>query len=336
MFGGAGTPQLKRNYLIKNDVPFSMRRHFLASIERLKREQVDLFVGNHVGQNHTEENSALLREDPTVNPFVDKTNATWLAFLEALPNKLWKHLETENREQFITFAHRGASEYAPENTMLAFYLGIYMGSSGIETDVRRTKDGVLVLHHDATPARMCGEGLDTRIEEMTRCELQALNATKNGLSDKIVTLEDFLEHFAHRSITFAIELKQKDIEADVAAMLRRFDLHKKCFVTSFHADYLEAFKKIAPEFRIGWLVKEVDDTVLSTLARIGADEICPPADLVTAEKVRTWHAAGYNVRAWGADRNTMKQVFDAHADGCTVNYPDALLGYISEQSAKNS
>ena len=336
MFGGAGTPQLKRQYLIKNDVPFSMRRQFLASIEYLKGEHVDLFVGNHAGQNRTRENSALLKENPAVNPFVDKTGGTWLKFLDTLSNKLWAHLENECRENFITYAHRGACEYAPENTMIAFYLGIYMGANGIETDVRRTKDGVLVLHHDATPARLCGEEHVTRIEDMDWAELQVLNVKKNALADKIVALEDFLTHFAHRDITFAIELKQEGIEADVAEMLRRFDLHKKAFVTSFHSEYIRQFKKIAPEFRVGWLVKEVTDEVLHELAAIGGDELCPPADLVTAERVRAWHAAGFNVRAWGATRDNMKQVFDAHADGLTVNFPDELLAYIKEKNAERA
>ena len=52
------------------------------------------------------------------------------------------------KDLFINYAHRGASAYAPENTMSAFLLGIKQGANGIETDVRRTKDGVLVLFHD--------------------------------------------------------------------------------------------------------------------------------------------------------------------------------------------
>lgn len=58
---------------------------------------------------------------------------------------------------FISYAHRGASEYAPENTMSSFYLGLEQGANGIETDVRRTKDGVLVLFHDQTLKRVIGE-----------------------------------------------------------------------------------------------------------------------------------------------------------------------------------
>ena len=41
----------------------------------------------------------------------------------------------------INYAHRGASEYAPENTLSSFYLGLLQGANGIETDVQKTKDG---------------------------------------------------------------------------------------------------------------------------------------------------------------------------------------------------
>ena len=51
---------------------------------------------------------------------------------------------------FTVYAHRGASEYAPENTLSSFYMGLSMGANGIETDVQRTKDGVAVLFHDYT------------------------------------------------------------------------------------------------------------------------------------------------------------------------------------------
>ena len=57
---------------------------------------------------------------------------------------------------FVNYAHRGASEYTPENTLLAFYTGVYMGANGIETDVQMTKDGILVLFHDDTILRLTG------------------------------------------------------------------------------------------------------------------------------------------------------------------------------------
>ena len=335
-FGGASARQLRRPTLKRRNVPYAMRRCFLQSVAALRHEHVDLFVGNHSWQNQTREKAALLATAPAVNPFVDTTGKHWLDFLDECERKFWGHIREDSRESFVTYAHRGASAYTPENTMLAFYTGVYMGANGIETDVRRTKDGVLVLHHDSTPARMCGEGLDTPVAEMTWAELQALTATKDGQSDKLVTLEDFLLHFAHRDMTFAIELKQEGIEADVAAMLRRFDMQPNTFVTSFHAAYLRAFKAVAPEFRVGWLVKEVTEETLAALREMGADELCPPAALVTPALVDAWHAAGFNVRAWGVNRENMRAAYDAGIDGMTVNFPDELLAYIASKNAQKS
>ena len=58
---------------------------------------------------------------------------------------------------FINYAHRGASQYFPENTLSAFYAGIAMGANGIETDIRKTKDNVLVLFHDKIGRASCRE-----------------------------------------------------------------------------------------------------------------------------------------------------------------------------------
>ena len=49
---------------------------------------------------------------------------------------------------FVVYAHRGASEYYPENTVSSFCAGIDMGADGIETDVQISKDGVLMIYHD--------------------------------------------------------------------------------------------------------------------------------------------------------------------------------------------
>ena len=54
----------------------------------------------------------------------------------------------------INYAHRGGSDYAPENTLSSFYLGLLQGANGIETDVQKTRDGVLILFHDSTLDRV--------------------------------------------------------------------------------------------------------------------------------------------------------------------------------------
>ena len=331
MFGGAGTLQLSKKYLDDHDLPYRMRGQFFESIERLKGEHVDLFLGNHANQNRTREKYAEMATAES-NPFIDE--AEWHRFLELTKGKMEKRIRDEARTAFVNYAHRGASEYLPENTMLAFYTGLYMNANGIETDVRRTKDGSLVLFHDKTLERVTnGEGT---VESMTLEELQQLKVQKDGFSDRIVTPEDFLSHFAHFDITLAIELKSKGIEADTAALLQKYCRAKQVVVTSFHLEYLEAFRTCAPEFRVGLLTKELSDSLTSSLRDLSVDEICPHASLITPESVDALHHKGFRVRAWGVTRDTMESVYDAGVDGMTVNFPDLLDGYMRVSDASSA
>ena len=240
-------------------------------------------------------------------------------------------MQSANRK-FITYAHRGASHYCPENTMMSFYMGMQMGANGIETDVRRTRDGVLVLFHDATLERVTGAEGD--VADYTYAELQKLLVKKGDLHDKIPTLEDFLAHFSYRDITFAIEIKADGIEKEVANLIFRYGLEDKSVVTAFELHRLENIKAYAPSLRIGYLTQTVDDALVDRLVKMDAAEICPHGRDVTPENVAKWHARGFNVRAWGiANEEIMKAVYDAGADGMTVNFPDLLLRYIEEKKS---
>ena len=134
-------------------------------------------------------------------------------------------------KNIINFAHRGASEYTPENTMLAFNVGIFMGADGVETDVQLTKDGVAVLFHDDTLMRVTGE--KGAIADYTYEELRKFYVSKNDFCDKIVKLEDFLKSFHFRDIIFAIELKERNSAEIVCDLIKKYDVAQKTVVTSF-------------------------------------------------------------------------------------------------------
>ena len=103
---------------------------------------------------------------------------------------------------FMNLAHRGASEYAPENTLAAFYKGLELGASGLETDLRRTKDGYIVLQHDQQVDRNTdGQG---DLSEYTWQEASRLDAG-SSFSDAyrgepLVLLDTFLRQFARRPV----------------------------------------------------------------------------------------------------------------------------------------
>lgn len=245
MFGGAGTNQLKKDFLDQQGCSWLNRGLFFSSIDRLKKEHVDIFVGNHAWNNRTRENYELMLTAGH-NPFID--DSRWLPFLEKCERDLWTVMLQDSRTHFVNYAHRGASEYTPENTMLAFYTGLYMGANGIETDVQRTKDGVLVLFHDDTILRLTGA--EGGVCDYTLDELRAFTFEKNGLKDQVVVFEDFLRQFGWRDLRFAIEIKQRGIETEIADMLRKYDMGGKCVVTSFKFDCLEKIRQYAPAWRM--------------------------------------------------------------------------------------
>jgi len=235
---------------------------------------------------------------------------------------------------FINYAHRGASEYTPENTLLSFYTGVYMGANGIETDVQRTKDGILVLFHDDTLARVTGESgsvINHTFEELSRF------LVRNGsLTDRIPTFEDFLRHFAFRDLAFAIELKQDGTEQDVADLIDRYQIAGKTTVTSFSLERIKAMRVCAPHLRTGYLTRDISDELLSELKALGVNEVCPHAAELTAEKAAKWHAAGFGVRAWGVkNEDLMRHAYVCGADGMTVNFPDKLQDLLQSSRSSN-
>ena len=233
-----------------------------------------------------------------------------------------------NRERetaFINYAHRGASAYAPENTMAAFRLGLALGANGIETDIRRTKDGVLVLFHDESLLRLTGA--DRRIAELTYAELQdyPIPSPDGTVTDTVPTLEAFLTFAKDIEAVLALELKAENVEADVLKAIAAFGLTERCFVTSFSMEYLSNVKALRPHQRVGLLTDTVNEGVINELKRIGAEQICPKAAVLTPALVRDLHGEGFNVRAWGVkDEALMRHALGCGVDGMTVNFPDKL------------
>lgn len=328
MFGGSGVKQLKKNFMNGWKVPYLCRGLFFDSVERLLQRKVDVMLGNHTWQNHTLEKYEKMQEGGS-NPFIEPLE--WEAYLKRLHAALWRAIMADSREGFVNYAHRGASEYYPENTMLAFQEGIRMGANGIETDVQRTKDGVLVLFHDNALDRVTGE--KGRICDYTYEELQNFWVKKGEFQEKIPTLEEFLAHFADKELTLAVELKVDGIEREVADLIYKYEADKKAVITSFELARLREVKEYAPYLRVGYLAKSVDDNVIQSLIELGADELCPRACLVTAEQVTKWHRIGFNVRAWGVStEEQMKMLCEAGVDGMTINAPDVLHEYIEKMS----
>lgn len=226
---------------------------------------------------------------------------------------------------FINYAHRGASAYFPENTFSAFYSALYMDANGIETDVRETKDGVLVLFHDSDISRTTdGNGSIADYNYNELLNLHVFNPSRDKY-DIIVALQDFLRYFSFRNLSFAIELKQMQIERKVIDMLDTFGIREKAVLTSFNYESLKIAKAYNPRYRVGFLYHEDELDPVGKLQAINGEELCPPANSLTQETVNRYHELGFYVRAWGVyTEDLMEHAYSCGVDGMTVNFPDLL------------
>ena len=223
-----------------------------------------------------------------------------------------------------TFAHRGASGYAPENTRAAFDLALRMGADAIETDVQLTADGRLVLIHDTTVDRTSdGHG---PVADYTLDELRALDLGRWHGADfagqRILTVEEALDDYAAR-IPLALEIKDPRATAPLVALLRERGLRDRVQVTSFYWTALMDARALDPGLFLGFLTPVFDADIIARCVRRGFAQVCPHVDRLTAQRVALAHERGLNVRAWGIQRrDQVERLFETGADGATCNWPD--------------
>jgi len=237
------------------------------------------------------------------------------------------------KDLFVNYAHRGASEYYPENTLSSFYMGIDMGANGIETDVQKTADGVLVLFHDDDMKRVTGA--DVKVSDMTYADIMRLTVTneKTKRTDKIVTLDDFIKYIAYRDLTYAIEIKQRGIVKEVMERLAEAGLRDKTIITSFIYEELVDAKNADMGFRLGWLYwGKTDSGRLEKLRAIDAYQACPKIEDLTEDELMSIYDGGFSCRVWGvSNESLMRRAVDMGVfGGMTVNFPDKLTEYLSK------
>ena len=229
-------------------------------------------------------------------------------------------------------AHRGASANAPENTVAAFDLALAMGSDAIETDVRCTRDGFLVLCHDATVDRVSnGTGA---VADLTLAQLQTLDfgsrIAPQYAGQRIVLAEHFLRLYAPRC-PLVLEIKAAAAVAPLVHAVHAAGPLTRVVFTSFDFAWLEQVHALSPAARIGYLSRTFDGDAIARVRAAGFAQICPRAATLTRPLVDTAHAAGLTVRAWAVDsQGTQEHALQMAADGMTVNWPDLLIRRLVE------
>lgn len=226
----------------------------------------------------------------------------------------------------LLIGHRGASAYAPENSLMAFALAAEQGADGIEFDVQLSADGELVIIHDARVDRVTnGSGA---VAKMSLAELKALDL---GHEQTIPTLDELFQAFGTQ-LLYNVEIKSngKGIETAVADRIQAYHLENHVLVSSFnplsvrrarHA--LSAATMVALIRQPGW------QQHLHHLASGEADH--PHHSLVT-EKYMAWaRQKKYRIHVWTVDDPLIAQnLAQLGVHGIMTNKPDLIRDALHE------
>ncbi len=154
---------------------------------------------------------------------------------------IWRPLDPSvlYRKGFLLFGHRGASKFEPENTLPAFRKAVSDGCNAIELDVHRTRDGHLVILHDATLERTTSDV--GRLSDRRLAELKSINAAVQweGRREEIPTLLEVIQALPD-DLVFNIEIKnfsffsEQRIELEVVRFIHEHGIRDRCIVSSFN------------------------------------------------------------------------------------------------------
>lgn len=181
-------------------------------------------------------------------------------------------------------AHRGGRGFGIDNTLEAMETAVRSGVKMMETDVRETADGRLIICHDAMVwGHIVGRATYDEIKKHT--------------PDRPL-LSQVLERLAGW-VTLNLEIKEARQEP-VGEMIEAYGIEHSVLVTSFHRGFLERFKELFPSMKIGHLYRMGygDEKKLLNALAIGAQIILPYYHSIDRKFVENAHRLGLEVYAW--------------------------------------
>lgn len=238
-------------------------------------------------------------------------------------------------------AHRGASGYAPENTLPAFELAIRQGADAIELDVRLTADGVPVVLHDATLDRTT----DRRgpLGTLSLAELGAVDAGARfspdggrtypfrGAAVRVPTLAEVLRGFPE--IPVMVEVKEATAQEAVRRVLLEESAAERCLLASEYHTALQIFRQ--PPFVVAASGPEIGALYRGVLLRRGPDQVAYRALSVperyrglrvpTRSFVAAARRLGCPVHVWTInDQSVAQRLWGSGVAGIVTNLPDRI------------
>jgi glycerophosphoryl diester phosphodiesterase len=258
---------------------------------------------------------------------------------------------TAGRRWPVNLAHRGASAQAPENTLEAFRLA---GAGGLELDVRMTRDGEVVVIHDATVDRVTdGSGA---VAGMTLEEIRRLDAgyrfspdggrtfPYRGQGVRIPTLAEVYEGFPDARVNADIKEAQPGVEEAVLRVIQRAAAEERTLIASTDHAVLRRFRKVSGG-RISTGASRREIAAFYALSRLHLEALVSPAyealqvpvehwgiTLVTPRFLGAAHSRRVGVDVWTInDAAEMRRLLDLGVDVIMTDYPEVLAGLLEER-----
>ncbi|MDF1678416.1 MAG: glycerophosphodiester phosphodiesterase family protein [Legionellaceae bacterium] len=231
-------------------------------------------------------------------------------------------------------AHRGASPYAPENTIAAFNKAFELGARAIEFDVMMCADGGLFVFHDEILSRTT-DGVGT-FSAASSEYIQTLDAgswfAERFQGESVPSLADALAWCAAHRVQANIEIKPHvgEAEAITAAFLaclnRYWSAHlPQPLVSSFDRDVLRMCARLSPELPLGVLFLQWEKNWSEIAEEVQAFSVHLSQYWLTRRRMRAIKDAGYKVLLYTVNsKERAKHYWDWGADFLVSDYPDLL------------
>ena len=213
-------------------------------------------------------------------------------------------------------AHRGASGYEYENSRAAFRRALMLDADGVELDVHATRDGTIVVHHDA---ELPGVG---PIAQLTTAEAREVRI-RNG--EKLPLLQEVLDLVGDHNVWVEVKTLPSDHDRTLLAILDAGPAPHRYAVHSFDHRIVRRLGEMRPELPRGILLSAYLDDCVAALRAVGATTLWQEWQLVDEALVRAVHAAGCRIHAWTVNEvGDLEHLVRLGVDGLCGNYPDRI------------
>jgi glycerophosphoryl diester phosphodiesterase len=233
----------------------------------------------------------------------------------------------------LNVAHRGGPIHRPENTFAAFDYAPELGTTWVESDVKSSKDGELVLIHDSTVDRTTdGSG---EVHDLTLGELKALDAgswfSPEYAGERIPTLLEFFDRYKGK-LRSMMEIKSPGrVEEQLVQLIEAQDAYEETIVIGSDRASLVKVKELDPRVEIGWTAFEPTEENISLALEMKCHHIGCRHQFLTSEIVAAANTRGLQVRSTNVpDEEAMKHVVSCGVVGMTINFPDKLAEHLRE------